>query len=81
MKKYVFFWNLEQRLLHTADHLVLDVELESEERLQSRACLTALGFHWVPGCFLGVSKFFGKVKMKIKMNTKKLNINYTLYID
>jgi len=36
---------LKQRLLHTADHLVLDVELESEERLQSRACLPALGFH------------------------------------
>ena len=65
VEKYVF-WNLKQRLLHTADHLVLDVELESEERLQSRACLSALRLHWVPGCFLGVSKFFGKKKPTIK---------------
>ena len=50
VEKYVC-WNLKQRLLHTADHLVLNVELESEERLQSSACLPALGFHWVPVCF------------------------------
>ena len=40
---------LQQRLLHAPHHLVLDVQLEGEERLQGGARLAALRLHGVPG--------------------------------
>ena len=39
---------LQESLLHAAHHLVLDVQLEGEERLQSGAGLAPLRLHRVP---------------------------------
>ena len=39
---------LQQGLLHAAHHLVLDVQLQGEERLESGAGLTPLRLHRVP---------------------------------
>ena len=39
---------LQQRLLHAPHHLVLDVQLEGEERLQGGARLAPLSLHGVP---------------------------------
>ena len=50
---------LQQRLLHAAHHLVLDVQLEGEEGLQGGTGLAPLGLHRVPGysqfIFVGVN--------------------------
>ena len=40
---------LQQGLLHAPHHLVLDVQLEGEERLQGGAGLASLSLHRVPG--------------------------------